>query len=48
MLQVIIGMILGVDRLLDMNRTAVNLTGDLVACVLLGSKNTLKLEPSQV
>ncbi len=27
--------ILGVDRLLDMSRTAVNVTGDLVACVLL-------------
>ena len=41
-------LILGVDRLLDMSRTAVNLTGDLVACVLLGSKSNLKLEPSQV
>lgn len=27
--------ILGVDRLLDMCRTAVNITGDLVAAVLL-------------
>ncbi|SRR6056297_862939 len=27
--------ILGVDRLLDMSRTAVNVTGDLVACVTL-------------
>ena len=31
-------LVLGVDRILDMARTAVNLTGDLVACVLLGSK----------
>jgi Na+/H+-dicarboxylate symporter len=28
-----IAIILGVDRLLDMCRTAVNVTGDLVACV---------------
>jgi Na+/H+-dicarboxylate symporter len=27
--------ILGVDRLLDMSRTSVNVTGDLVACVVL-------------
>jgi Na+/H+-dicarboxylate symporter len=27
--------ILGVDRLLDMSRTSVNVTGDLVACVIL-------------
>ncbi len=29
-------LVLGVDRVLDMARTAVNLTGDLTACVLLG------------
>ena len=28
-------LILGVDRILDMSRTAVNLTGDLTGCVLL-------------
>ncbi len=31
-------LILGVDRILDMSRTTVNLTGDLAACVILGSK----------
>jgi Na+/H+-dicarboxylate symporter len=36
------------DRLLDMSRTAVNLTGDLVACVLLGSKNNMKSKSTQV
>ena len=30
-------LVLGVDRVLDMCRTTVNLSGDLVACVLLGS-----------
>jgi Na+/H+-dicarboxylate symporter len=30
-----IALILGVDRILDMCRTAVNVTGDLVACVIL-------------
>ncbi len=30
-------LIMGVDRILDMSRTVVNLTGDLTACVLLGS-----------
>jgi Na+/H+-dicarboxylate symporter len=29
-----IALIIGVDRILDMSRTAVNLTGDLVACVV--------------
>lgn len=32
------GLILGVDRILDMCRTVVNVTGDLTACVLFGSK----------
>lgn len=32
------GLILGVDRILDMSRTAVNVTGDLTACVLFGGK----------
>ncbi len=31
-------LIMGVDRILDMSRTAVNVTGDLVACVILGSR----------
>lgn len=30
-----IALIMGVDRLLDMCRTAVNVTGDLVACVIM-------------
>ena len=35
--------ILGVDRLLDMCRTVVNVTGDIVAAVLL--KDTLEMAP---
>ena len=32
---IFIGLIIGVDRLLDMTRTAVNITGDaMVACVV--------------
>lgn len=38
-----IGLILGVDRLLDMCRTTVNVTGDLVGSVLIG-----KNEPQEV
>jgi Na+/H+-dicarboxylate symporter len=30
-----LALILGVDRILDMSRTAVNVTGDLAACVVL-------------
>jgi len=30
-----IAMILGVDRILDMSRTAVNVTGDLAACTVM-------------
>uniref|UniRef100_UPI002596F87A cation:dicarboxylate symporter family transporter n=1 Tax=uncultured Spongiibacter sp. TaxID=870896 RepID=UPI002596F87A len=30
-----IGVILGVDRILDMSRTAVNVSGDLTACVVM-------------
>lgn len=30
-----VALIMGVDRILDMSRTALNVTGDLVACVLL-------------
>lgn len=41
-----IGIILGVDRLLDMCRTTVNVTGDLVvaACVNRGEAETLAKE----
>jgi Na+/H+-dicarboxylate symporter len=30
-----LALILGVDRILDMSRTAINVTGDLTACVVL-------------
>ena len=30
-----IALIMGVDRILDMSRTAINVCGDLVACVLM-------------
>ena len=30
-----IGLIMGVDRILDMSRTSVNVTGDLVGCVIM-------------
>ena len=40
-----IALILGVDRLLDMTRTAVNITGDcMVACVVGKSENELDLD----
>jgi len=40
-----IGLILGVDRLLDMTRTAVNITGDAtVSCVVARSEGKLDLE----
>ncbi len=35
-----IGLLIGVDRILDMSRTAVNVAGDLVAAVLLGRPRT--------
>ncbi|MEN3974261.1 dicarboxylate/amino acid:cation symporter [Emcibacter sp. SYSU 3D8] len=39
-----IALIIGVDRILDMSRTAINVSGDLVACVLMnrwvGGENT--------
>jgi Na+/H+-dicarboxylate symporter len=43
-------LILGVDRILDMSRTSVNLCGDLVACVFLGSRATLaeRLSPVEL
>ncbi len=40
-----IGMILGIDRLLDMTRTAVNVSGDaMVTCVVARSENALDLD----
>jgi Na+/H+-dicarboxylate symporter len=30
-----IALIIGVDRILDMSRTAINVTGDLTACVVM-------------
>ncbi|HET6602614.1 MAG TPA: dicarboxylate/amino acid:cation symporter [Xanthomonadaceae bacterium] len=40
-----IGLVLGVDRLLDMTRTAVNITGDaMVACVVARSENEFDQE----
>lgn len=40
-----IGLIFGVDRLLDMARTAVNITGDsAVACIVAKSENSLHLD----
>ncbi|MEO0369211.1 MAG: cation:dicarboxylase symporter family transporter, partial [Pseudomonadota bacterium] len=40
-----IGIIIGVDRLLDMTRTAVNVTGDaMVTCVVAKSENMLDVD----
>ena len=33
-------LLLGVDRILDMSRTALNVTGDLTACVVLNRKHS--------
>ncbi len=43
-------LILGVDRILDMSRTTVNLTGDLAACVILGAKSPIeeRLTPLEI
>ena len=46
-----IALIIGVDRILDMSRTAVNVTGDLTACTVMdrwvGGKDTTELSPAQ-
>jgi Na+/H+-dicarboxylate symporter len=46
-----IALIMGVDRILDMSRTAVNVTGDLVTCKvidrILGRKNADKVKAEQ-
>ncbi len=46
-----IALIIGVDRILDMSRTAVNVTGDLTACTVMdrwvGGKDTAELSPTQ-
>jgi len=39
-----IALILGVDRILDMSRTAINVTGDLTACVVLERWSTRRAE----
>jgi Na+/H+-dicarboxylate symporter len=43
-----IALILGVDRILDMCRTAVNVTGDLVACVTIDRLFNGPVEPAEV
>jgi len=40
-----IALIMGVDRILDMSRTALNVTGDLTACVLMNKWLPLELPP---
>lgn len=39
-------LIMGVDRILDMSRTTVNVTGDLTACLLLAPKENFSAEYS--
>ncbi|WP_406657241.1 dicarboxylate/amino acid:cation symporter [Methanolobus sp. ZRKC2] len=47
-----IALIIGVDRILDMSRTAVNVTGDVVTCVIMdkwvGSSRTVVEETAEV
>lgn len=40
-------LVLGVDRILDMARTAVNVTGDLVLCRILSPKAEPEMEPTE-
>ena len=42
-----IALILGVDRILDMSRTAANVAGDLTACVVLGRWVPIAAAPSE-
>ena len=40
-----IALIIGIDRILDMTRTAVNVTGDAaISCVVASSENKLKVK----
>lgn len=41
-----IGLIIGVDRLLDMSRTVVNITGDAVGCVVVASSEGKLMAPA--
>lgn len=41
-----IALILGVDRILDMSRTAINVAGDLVACVLMERLQATQVAPA--
>jgi DAACS family dicarboxylate/amino acid:cation (Na+ or H+) symporter len=41
-----IGLVLGVDRLLDMCRTALNVTGDLVAATVISAREEISAAPS--
>jgi DAACS family dicarboxylate/amino acid:cation (Na+ or H+) symporter len=41
-----LGLIMGVDRLLDMCRTTLNVTGDLVAAVVLSDRGDLNETPA--
>ena len=42
-----IALILGIDRLLDMLRTSVNVTGDVIVSYIVAHKLNLFVEPSQ-
>ncbi len=41
-----IALIIGVDRILDMSRTAINVSGDLTACVVMDKWISPKIEPA--
>ena len=43
-----IALIMGVDRILDMCRTAINVTGDLVTCRLMENLAGKRLPPEPV
>lgn len=42
-----IALIIGVDRILDMSRTAINVTGDLTACTVMNRWFAAKLSPEE-